>query len=152
MSKYLVKLSSIYEDLNLREVNTMDQGNCSDVSDEFDVIHKYQHPASKKKCYCMMRKHATGYNIVDMDEDGDLVADASDTGGGEENAESTSGILGKNSITASDVMLVKNLAGGQAKGGLNPFDNPQKDIERSYGVLLKKLSSKIKSVAGQIQT
>jgi len=147
-----VKLSSIYEDLDLREASAMESDNCADVSDEFDVIHKYQHPTSKKKCYCMMRKHAAGYNIIDMDEDGNQVADASDTGGGEENAENSSSILGKNSISASDVMLVKNLAGGQAKGGLNPFDNPQKDIERSYGVLLKKLSSKIKSVAGQIQT
>lgn len=143
-----MKLSSIYEDLDLREANTMDQGNCSDVSDEFDVIHKYQHPTSKKKCYCMMRKHATGYNIVDMDEDGDLVADASGTGGGEENAEDK---LVPGAMTAKDLALVRQVAGGQAQGGSNPASAPQKDVESAYGVLLKKLSTKIKNVASQIQ-
>jgi hypothetical protein len=106
----------------------------------------------------MMRKHSAGYNIVDMDEDGNLVVDIfapqenSTEEGGEENAENISGILGKNTISANDLALVRTLAGGQARGGLNPFDNPQKDIERSYGVLLKKLSTKIKNVANQIQT
>jgi hypothetical protein len=148
VSKYLVKLSSIYEDLDLREDSTMDQGNCSDVSDEFDVIHKYQHPTSKKKCYCMMRRHAAGYNIVDMDEDGNQVADASDMGGGEENAEAR---LVPGAMTAKDLALVRQVAGGQTQGGTNSVSAPQKDVESAYGVLLKKLSTKIKNVASQIQ-
>lgn len=157
MSKYLVKLSSIYDNLNLVKEAHEKRGNQPDISDEFDIVHSYEHPTSKKKCHCMMRKHSAGYNIVDMDEDGNLVVDIfapQEDGakeGGEENAENISSLLGKNTISANDLALVRTLAGGQARGGLNPFDNPQKDIERAYGVLLKKLSTKIKNVANQIQ-
>lgn len=44
------------------------------------------------------------------------------------------------------IETVKKLAGGEAKGGLNPFDKPEKDIKRAYGNLLKQVSTKINKI------
>jgi len=63
-----------------------------------------------------------------------------------------SGLLAGSQLTPRDIEMVQALAQGQSKGAwYNPFDKPQKDIERAYGSLLKKLSDKVKNVATTIQ-
>ena len=44
------------------------------------------------------------------------------------------------------IETVKALAGGKAKGGLNPFDNPEKEIQKAYGNILKQVAAKIKGI------
>ena len=45
---------------------------------------------------------------------------------------------------------VKALAGGKAKGGMNPFNNPEKEIQKAYGKMLSNVSKKINKVAKKI--
>ena len=54
-------------------------------------------------------------------------------------------------ITADDlktIKTVKELAGGEAKGGL--FNNPEKQIQQAYGKMLTKISKKINKVASKV--
>lgn len=44
------------------------------------------------------------------------------------------------------IETVKKLASGEAKGGLNPFDNPEKAIKKAYGKLLNQVSTKINQI------
>jgi len=166
VSKFLSLLNNLYENHNLdaphdalpkktEECETCDKER--DIADEFDIAHSYTHPTSNKKCFCLMRKHPNGYNILDMDEDGNLVVDIfgprgeEDTEGEtEENAENFAmkGFLGA-PINPTEIALVKTLAGDTAKGGM--FSNPQKDMEKAYGTLISKLANKIKTVANTIK-
>jgi hypothetical protein len=55
----------------------------------------------------------------------------------------------ESAITPEDlktIETVKSLAGGKAKGGLNPFDNPEKQIQKAYGKILKQVAKKIKNI------
>jgi len=54
-------------------------------------------------------------------------------------------------ITDDDLKTLqtaKELAGGQAKGGL--FSNPEKQIQKAYGKMLSKVSKKINQVANKV--
>lgn len=56
---------------------------------------------------------------------------------------------GENALSPDNlktIETVKSLAGGKAKGGLNPFDKPEKDIQKAYGTILKKLAGKINKI------
>jgi len=58
-----------------------------------------------------------------------------------------------NEINATDLKTletVKALAGGKAKGGLNPFDRPERDIQKAYGQMLSKVAKQVKDVAKKI--
>lgn len=159
MSKYLTKLTSIYENLNLSSKSEEcedcgceggERDEADRIADEFDIVHNYVHPSNGKKCYCMMRKHKHGYNILDMDEDGNLVVDVFSPKENDEEAENpaTKNIFGA-PINPTEIALVKTLAGDQMRGGL--FSNPQKDMEKAYGTLISKLANKIKTVANAIK-
>ena len=59
----------------------------------------------------------------------------------------------ENVLDASDLKTletVKALAGGKAKGGLNPFNNLEKAIQKAYGQMLNKISKQVKQVAKKI--
>ena len=159
MSKYLTKLTSIYENLNLSSKSEEcedcgceadDRNKADRIADEFQIVHEYMHPSSSKRCYCMMRKHENGYNILDMDEDGNLVVDVFSPKENDEEAENPAlkNIFGA-PINPTEIALVKTLAGDQMRGGL--FNNPQKDMEKAYGTLISKLANKIKVVANGIK-
>lgn len=90
-----------------------------------------------------MRPLATGYSIINIDDDGAPV-------GSEE--EETGATAERNVLSQADLNdlnAVKSIAGGNARGGL--FSNPQKQIETAYGTLLSKLAGKIKRVASKIK-
>tara|TARA_A100000172_G_C3028886_1_gene105880 strand:- start:28 stop:525 length:498 start_codon:yes stop_codon:yes gene_type:complete len=56
-------------------------------------------------------------------------------------------------INATDLKTletVKALAGGKAKGGLNPFNQPEKAIQKAYGKMLKKVAKQVNVVAKKI--
>ena len=56
-------------------------------------------------------------------------------------------------ITAQDLKTletVRALAGGKAKGGLNPFASPERDIQKAYGAMLSKVAKQVKSVAKKV--
>ena len=58
-----------------------------------------------------------------------------------------------NEINATDLKTletVKALAGGKAKGGLNPFDRPEKAIQKAYGQMLNKIAKQVNDVAKKI--
>ncbi len=53
------------------------------------------------------------------------------------------------SLTPEDlktIETVKSLAGDEAKGGLSPFDKPEKNIKKAYGKLLNQVSAKINKI------
>lgn len=55
----------------------------------------------------------------------------------------------ESSLTPEDfktIETVKKLASGEAKGGLNPFDNPEKKIQKAYGNILNQVSAKINKI------
>jgi len=149
---------SFYESLDSRHVPNDKQEECEtcdkerDIADEFDIAHMYTHPTTKKKCFCMMRKHPMGYNIIDIDEDGRPVVDVFAPKGEEKSEEAENfamkGFLGA-PINPTEIALVKTLAGDNARGGM--FSNPQKDMEKAYGTLVSKLANKIKTVANTIK-
>jgi len=147
VSKFINRLEEYYKKYNIikEEATDASTDTTADLADQFDVVHTYTHPANQKKCYCMMRKHQNGYNIVDLDENGNLVVDIFSPKGGDENAENVS-------LTPELINTVKNLAGGQAAGStLNPFDNPEKAIKSAYGTLLNKLAKKVKDLSNKIK-
>jgi hypothetical protein len=146
VSKFISKLEEYYTQHNIIRESATDASTdtTADLADQFGVVHAYTHPSNQKKCYCMMRKHQNGYNIVDLDEDGNLVVDIF-APKGDENAENIS-------LTPDLINTVKNLAGGQAAGStLNPFDNPEKAIKSAYGTLLNKLAKKVKDLSNKIK-
>ena len=58
-----------------------------------------------------------------------------------------------NEINATDLKTletVKALAGGKAKGGLNPFNRPEREIQKAYGQMLSKVAKQVKDVAKKI--
>jgi len=58
-----------------------------------------------------------------------------------------------NEINADDLKTletVKALAGGKAKGGLNPFNRPEKAIQKAYGDMLNKVAKQVNDVAKKI--
>ena len=55
----------------------------------------------------------------------------------------------ESSLTPEDlktIETVKKLASGEAKGGINPFDNPEKKIKKAYGNILNQVSAKINKI------
>ena len=55
----------------------------------------------------------------------------------------------ESSLTPDDlktIETVKKLASGEAKGGINPFDNPEKKIQKAYGNILNQVSAKINKI------
>lgn len=159
VSKFLDKIASLYESFDLPKPEEKKSEECEkcdngdDIADQFDIAHTYTHPSTNKKCFCLMRKHPQGYNILDMDEDGKLVVDIfgpRSEEGADEDAENFAmkGFLGA-PINPTEIALVKTLAGDTAKGGM--FSNPQKDMEKAYGTLISKLANKIKNVANTIK-
>lgn len=55
----------------------------------------------------------------------------------------------ESSLTPEDlktIQTVKKLASGEAKGGINPFDNPEKKIKKAYGNILNQVSAKINKI------
>lgn len=146
MSKFINKLDDYYKKYNLVKEEATDSATdtTADLADQFNIVHSYVHPSTNKKCHCMMRKHQHGYNIVDLDEEGNLVVDIF-APKNDENAENIS-------LTPELINTVKNLAGGQAQGStLNPFDNPEKAIKSAYGTLLNKLAKKVKDLSNKIK-
>ncbi len=58
-----------------------------------------------------------------------------------------------NEINATDLKTletVKALAGGKAKGGLNPCNRPERAIQKAYGQMLNKVAKQVKDVAKKI--
>ena len=58
-----------------------------------------------------------------------------------------------NEINATDLKTletVKALAGGKAKGGLNPFNRPEREIQKAYGQMLSKVAKQVNDVAKKI--
>jgi len=142
---------SFYEGYNITP-KSEECGEYDRVADEFQIVHQYEHPSTKKKCYCMMRKHPVGYNIIDMDEDGKPVVDIFSPQESESDEEAENPALKPifgAPINPTEIALVKTLAGDTARGGI--FSNPQKDMEKAYGTLISKLAGKIKTVANSIK-
>ena len=55
----------------------------------------------------------------------------------------------ESSLTPEDlktIETVKKLASGEAKGGINPFDSPEKKIKKAYGNILNQVSAKINKI------
>jgi hypothetical protein len=55
----------------------------------------------------------------------------------------------ESSLTPEDlktIETVKKLASGEAKGGINPFNNPEKKIQKAYGNILNQVSAKINKI------
>jgi len=138
VSKFLDKLDNYYKQLDECGHDSIDS-----LADQFKHVHSYIHPKSKKKCHCFMRPLATGYSIVNIDDEGMPVGSEQEEAG----AMAQRNVLSQADI--NDINAVKAVAGGNARGGL--FSNPQKDIESAYGTLLSKLASKIKRVASKIK-
>lgn len=139
MSKFLDKLDNYYKQLT--------EGGCSSIdelADQYKHVHSYTHPKHNKKCHCFMRPLATGYSIINIDDNGAPV--------GSEQEETSASSVERNVLSQADlndINAVKAIAGGTARGGL--FTNPQKQIETAYGTLLSKLAGKIKRVASKIK-
>ena len=139
VSKFLSKLDYYFKQIDESHCESIDQ-----LADQYKHVHSYHHPKTNKKCHCFMRPLATGYSIINIDDDGAPV--------GSEEEETGSAAAERNVLSQADindVAAVKAIAGGNVRGGL--FSNPQKQIETAYGTLLSRLAGKIKRVAGKIK-
>jgi hypothetical protein len=130
MSKFIERLNKYYESLNTE----CDKGMELDkIANEFKYMHSYMHPKHNKRCHCFMRPLAGGYNIVNVDDEGQPVE-------GVEEAEN----VAMTSQQLRDLEAVGAVAGDKTTGVA------RKQINYAYLTLLNKLSKKVKDISAKI--